>query len=215
MGLILNEIPASPPVRAVKLCLSALELSAQYKLINLLEKEHLHQDFVTKNPQHTVPTLEDGDFIIWDSHAINAYLVSVYGKDDSLYPKDPKIRALVDQRLHFDSGVLFPALRNIGLKIFLKNEKIIQEEDKQKVRDALAFVETFLSGKKFITGDTYNIADFSIYTTISAVVVFVPELDKYPNISKYLDLCTSTFKGIVNDKEALNSFKALFASKTA
>jgi glutathione S-transferase len=42
-----------------------------------------------------------------DSHAINVYLVAKYAKNDNLYPKDLKKRALVDQRLHFDSGVAF------------------------------------------------------------------------------------------------------------
>jgi hypothetical protein len=40
-------------------------------------------------------------------------LISKYGKDDSLYPKDLQKRAVVDQRLHFDSSILFPRLRDI------------------------------------------------------------------------------------------------------
>jgi hypothetical protein len=52
------------------------------------------------------------------SHAINAYLVNKYAKDDSLYPKDPQKRAIVDQRLHFDSGVLFPRMRDITVGFF-------------------------------------------------------------------------------------------------
>lgn len=62
------------------------------------------------NPQHTVPTLDDDGFYIWDSHAISTYLVGKYGKDDSLYPRDLHKRAIIDQRLHFDSGILFPRL---------------------------------------------------------------------------------------------------------
>lgn len=48
--------------------------------------------------------------LIFYSHAILGYLVNQYGKDDSLYPKEPKKRAVIDQRLHFDTGVLFPRL---------------------------------------------------------------------------------------------------------
>lgn len=63
------------------------------------------------NFQHVVPTLVDGDFVLWESRAINTYLVSAYAKDDSLYPKDLKKRAIVDQRLYFDAS-LFEKLRS-------------------------------------------------------------------------------------------------------
>jgi glutathione S-transferase len=47
---------------------------------------------------------------LYHSHAILGYLVLQYAKDDSLYAKEPKKRALIDQRLHFDTGVFFPRL---------------------------------------------------------------------------------------------------------
>ena len=60
------------------------------------------------NPQHTVPILVDDDFVIWDSHAIAGYLVGQYAEDDTLYPKDDvRKRAVIDQRLHFENGVLY------------------------------------------------------------------------------------------------------------
>lgn len=72
------------------------------------------------NPLHTVPTLKDGDFAIWDSHAINAYLSTKYGENDKLYPTDPEKRAVIDQRLHFDSGILFPRVGAIVVNIILQ-----------------------------------------------------------------------------------------------
>lgn len=83
--------------------------------------EHLSEEFVSINPQHTIPTLvdDDGEFILWDSHAIATYLVEKYADDDSLYPNDVQRRARISQRLHFDSSLLFP----IGSGIIVRKSK--------------------------------------------------------------------------------------------
>lgn len=36
-----------------------------------------------------------------------AYLVNKYAKNDALYPKDPKQKALVDQMMYFDACSLY------------------------------------------------------------------------------------------------------------
>uniref|UniRef100_A0A8D8V609 Glutathione S-transferase 1 n=1 Tax=Cacopsylla melanoneura TaxID=428564 RepID=A0A8D8V609_9HEMI len=186
MGLILHQIESSPPVRSVRLCLAELQLEAEYRLCRLVDREHLTPEYLEKNPQHTVPTLEDGDFIIWDSHAINGYLVSVYGKNDALYSKDPKMSVMVD-----------------GMKSF-------REEDKQKGREALEFVEKFLMGRKFITGDNFNIADFSVYSSASALVDLLQESAKFPTLKAYINRCQSTFKDGPNDVQRLHGLLKFF-----
>lgn len=40
------------------------------------------------------------------------YIVSKYANDDLLYPKNLIARARVDQRLHFDTSILFGAIKS-------------------------------------------------------------------------------------------------------
>lgn len=81
--------------------------------MNLPAKEQLNPDFIKINPQHCVPTIVDGDFVLWESRAIAVYLIEAKVPDSPLYPKDVKRRALVNQRLHFDAGTLYKRIRDI------------------------------------------------------------------------------------------------------
>lgn len=65
------------------------------------------------------------------SRAILAYLVSAYSRDDTLYPKDCRMRALVDQRVQFDLGTLYARLADFLVSKFRMKKK---EEKKRTVR---------------------------------------------------------------------------------
>jgi glutathione S-transferase len=81
------------------------------------------EDFLKLNPQHTIPVLVDEGNGIWDSHAINVYLVEKYGQNDVLYPKDHLIRAKINAALHFESGVLFARTRFLIVSSILPESK--------------------------------------------------------------------------------------------
>lgn len=73
------------------------------------------------NPLHTIPVLDDGGKIIRDSHAIIPYLADKYGKNDSLYPKDHYRRAIINQKLHFDSGSVAMLLPPVLVIVFISS----------------------------------------------------------------------------------------------
>ncbi|CAH1107327.1 unnamed protein product [Psylliodes chrysocephalus] len=100
-------VPGSAPCRNVLLTAKAVGVELNLKLTNLMEGKHLTPEYLKLNPQHTVPTIDDNGFVLWESRPIMTYLVNQYGKNDTLYPKDPKKRAVVDQRLYFDMGTLY------------------------------------------------------------------------------------------------------------
>jgi len=57
------------------------------------------------------------------SRAIMRYLMDKYAKDDSLYPKDVKTRAIVNARLDFDCGTLWPRLIAAYVSFHIIQEK--------------------------------------------------------------------------------------------
>lgn len=113
--LILHGTKLSPCVRSTFAVAAAIGVELEYKHVDLFKGESRTPEFLEMNPVHSVPVLEDDGKYVIESHAILGYLINQYGKDDSLYPKDPYKRALVDQRLHFDSGILYVRLRNLSV----------------------------------------------------------------------------------------------------
>lgn len=107
MPIDLYYMDVSAPCRAVMMTAKLIGVELNMKMTNLMAGEHMKPEFLAINPQHNVPTVDDNGFHLNESRAICAYLINQYAKDDTLYPKEPKVRALVDQRLYFDMGVLY------------------------------------------------------------------------------------------------------------
>lgn len=105
IDLYYHEVSA--PCRSVIMTAKMVGVELNLKKLDLMAGEQMKPEFVKINPQHNVPTIDDDGFYLNESRAICSYLVNKYGKDDTLYPKDAKARALVDQRLYFDMGVFY------------------------------------------------------------------------------------------------------------
>lgn len=106
------------------------------------------------NPQHCVPTIDDGGFYLWESRgtlvsfnalkwiktfrsfslAISQYLVETRAPGSSLYPSGPNERALVNQRLYFDAGTLYPRIRAIAVSVFRVNRLYADDKVLRRVK---------------------------------------------------------------------------------
>lgn len=139
------------------------------------------------NPQHTLPTLIDDDFILWDSHAISTYLIEKYAPNDRLYPKDVQQRARVNQRLHFDSGVLFAPLYIANYDVYNGAVEPLPEHI-DALHTGLEFLEKFLTDSPYLVGDELTLADLSCLCTVACMQIhFSIDAERYPNVTAWMD----------------------------
>nr|AAM53609.1 glutathione S-transferase D11 [Anopheles gambiae] len=179
------HLPLSAPCQSIRLLAKALGLHLNLKEVDLLKGEHLKPEFLKINPQHTVPTLVDNDFVLWESRAILTYLCEKYGKNDGLYPKDPKKRAVVNQRLYFDMGTLYQRFSQAFYPVMMEGKEL-NPELVVKLDEALEFLESFLDKTPFAAGDKLTVADFSLLTSITTIDVTAGhDLSKYANIQRW------------------------------
>uniref|UniRef100_A0A182JA09 glutathione transferase n=1 Tax=Anopheles atroparvus TaxID=41427 RepID=A0A182JA09_ANOAO len=165
-----------------------LELDVKY--MDLTKKEQMTPEFLKMNPMHTVPTVNDNGVPLYDSHAIIIYLVSKYGKDDSLYPKADLVKqANINALLHFESGVLFARLRWILEPVFYLGQTEVPQEKLDLVLKAYELLEGTLSngGTDYLVGSTITLADISVSTSLSTLnALFPADATKYPLVVAYL-----------------------------
>ncbi|XP_070072552.1 glutathione S-transferase D2-like [Drosophila takahashii] len=200
--------------RTVMMVAKALGLELNKKFVNTMEGDQLKPEFVKINPQHTIPTLVDNGFAIWESRAIAVYLVEKYGKDDSLYPKDPKKQAVVNQRLYFDMGTLSEAFAKYYYPFF-RTGKLGSEEDLKRIETAFGFLDTFLEGQEYVAGDHLTVADIAILANVSTFEITEFDFSKYSNVVRWYANAKKVTPGWDENVKGLEIMKSFFESKVA
>jgi len=204
MPIDLYYLPGSAPCRSVLLTAKAVGVDLNLKLLDLMKGEQLTPEFIKINPQHTIPTLVDNGFSIWESRAIISYLAEQYGKDDSLYPKDPKKRAVVDQRMYFDLGTLYARFADYYYPVIFGGASY-EPEKLTKIQDAFKFLDTFLEDQEYAAGNNLTIADLTLVATVSTFDMMNFDMSPYKNVTRWYEKVKATAPGYeeANGKNAL------------
>ena len=123
-------------------------------------------DYLAMNPNGRIPTLVDGDFVLWESNSIMRYLVLAYGAGSPLYPAPPKSRAAVDRWLDWTLSTVQPVDRPVFWALVRTPPAERDTAKIQKDADAAAEVwrvaEHHLSTRRYIEGDDFTIADIAL-----------------------------------------------------
>ena len=80
-------------VQKVLWCLAELDLGYQRIDAGMQFGKNNEAAYLAMNPNGRVPTLVDGDYVLWESNSVMRYLCMAYGGNSPIYPAQPKARA--------------------------------------------------------------------------------------------------------------------------
>uniref|UniRef100_A0A336MW64 glutathione transferase n=1 Tax=Culicoides sonorensis TaxID=179676 RepID=A0A336MW64_CULSO len=200
-----------PPSRAVLLTIRNLRLDVKLKLCRTYLKEHLDPKFVSKNPLHTVPFLDDNGFHLTDSHAITQYLVETKAPASTLIGHTPQEKALLNDRLYFDN-LLFHKTRAIIAPVLRGYAQDIPEDKAKDLHETLEVLDMYVENGKWVANDHYTIADFHALPIVTNIQSIGMKMDRYHNIMEWLDRCR-TIPGYDENSEGAKAMGELFKKK--
>lgn len=116
------------------------------------------------NPNGLVPTLQDGDLTVWESHATLRYLAASYG-ENLLWSADPRERALVDQWTDWTATTFQPGWIAV-FWLFVRTPREQHDEKSiaaalTKTIAALRIADATLAERDYLAGDSLSYADIA------------------------------------------------------
>ena len=153
-------------VQKVLWCLSELDLAYQRIDAGMAFGRNNEPDYLAMNPNGRVPTLVDGDFVLWESNSIMRYLALAYRPGLPIYPDAPKRRAAVDRWLDWTLSTMQPVDRPVFWAMVRTPPAQRDMVAIQKDVDAEAAVWTVadrrLAALRYFEGDDFTIADIAL-----------------------------------------------------
>ena len=178
----------------VRIALNYKGLAYEPAFVHLAKGEHHNADYIARNPQALVPTLEEGGRLLTQSLAIIEYLEETH-PIPPLLPKGPFERARVRSLSLLIACEIHP-LNNLRALTYLR-KKLGQDEAQVSawyrhwIADGLAKLEAELDGRagKFSHGDTPTMADCCLVPQIFNAKRYQCDLGPYPTLMRVFGEC--------------------------
>jgi len=140
-------------------------------------------EYLAKNPNAKVPTLEDGNLVLWESNTILRYVAAK--AKSPLYPTDLAQRTQVERWMDWQLS----ALNNPYLAMF-REAKL---EPEKRGADFAAQLKDFAaqlsildkSMKTWVAGDEFTIADICLAPIVYRCLRFGVDLPALPNVKRW------------------------------
>ena len=171
-----------------------LGVSCEVHLVDVYKGEGRTPSYLAINPSGKIPTIVDGEFVLFESNAILLYLDEAHG-GYSLSSSAAQARSRVAQWLFWESAHWQPSLSSVlselvAHRLFpgrLPHPRAAPDWNHGTVQPLLRTLEAALATQPFLTGSKLTLADFSVagMTTYFKSCGF--PFQEYPAISRWYD----------------------------
>ena len=187
----LHVFPPSP--RAFKVLVVAHHLGIDYQLAlcDLTKGEQKSAAYAALNPNQRMPTLEDGDFKLWESNAIIQYLATKK-PGSGLLPADERGRADIARWQFWESTTWDPACAILVYERAIKRffgggapDPVEVEKGLQRFHRAAKVLDAHLRGRTYVCGERLTVADFAIGADLTMAEPAQLPLEGYGEIRRW------------------------------
>ena len=144
--------------------------------------------YLKLNPNGKVPTLVDGDSVVWESNTILRYLCNKQG-GHALYPSDPAARSQVERWMDWQLA----SLNNPYLGIFKEAKKPAAERaaswatDAKELKTQLDILEAGMGGQPWLAGQAISLADVCLGPIVHRCLDFPVDLPGLAGLRAWRD----------------------------
>ncbi len=180
-----------------------IELGAEFEKIELAyHTEMKSESYLKINPFGKVPTLVDGDMVIYEMPAICAYLADKFF-DQGLAPAldDPK-RGLYFRWLFFAAGPWDAATTDRALKVEITDEQKMHIGYGNFQDTYTALIQGLEQAQPYLCGEQFTVADVFVGSMLFWQLKMA-EIESNPAIEKYLNS--------IKSRKNLRNNQALFS----
>ena len=194
--ITLHVFPPSPRAFKVMALAEHLGLEHRLRIVDLTKGEQNTPEFTALNPNQRMPVMDDDGFVLWESNAILQYLASKKS-GNGLMPTDLRGRADVTRWQCWDLAHWDPACATFIFERLVKKLLAMGEPDPAEIKKGeerfhrcAKVLDAQLTGRRFVTGDTLTVADFSIGAPLNVAQMAGLPLAPYKQIARFhAELC--------------------------
>lgn len=140
------------------------ELGLEFKRIDWAGEFGGNDDpaYRAMNPNGKVPTLKDGNTIVWESNSILRYLCATKNGDRML-PPEPARRSEIERWMDWQLAGLNPSMTALLLGYYRtppeKRNATALETARQQAIEQWSIVDRWLDGRDYLAGSEFTLAD--------------------------------------------------------